>query len=89
MSDIKDAKAAEKTLVDDVLAEGALEDKEHSMEASIKPNYDIEGNYPLKDVANAIDSANRKIVNETIEVGTDDEGHQYAEVKENVAGSEN
>lgn len=88
MSKEFNAKQVEKTLADDVIAEGALENKEHSMEASIKPNYDIEDKYPEKSVADAVESADYNNVNEHIEVGTDDDGHQYAEVVENVEGQE-
>ncbi len=39
-----DSKQAEQTLIDDVNAEGKLEDETHRMDVSIKPNCDIEEN---------------------------------------------
>lgn len=88
MSEHMDAKKAEKTLVDDVIAEGKLEDETHSMEASIKPNYDIEDKYNDPKVAKAVESAEDEVLEETITVGTDKDGHQYAEVTEDVTGEE-
>lgn len=83
-----DSKQAEQTLIDDVIAEGKLEDETHRMDVSIKPNCDIEGNYPEQTVAEAIEGAEDERVTENITVGTDENGHQYAEVTEDVTGEE-
>lgn len=83
-----DAKQAEQTLIDDVIAEGKLENETHKMDVSIKPNYDVEGDYPDQLVAKTIEGAEDERVTENIIVGTDEDGHQYAEVKENVTGEE-
>ncbi|MCI8676124.1 MAG: hypothetical protein HFJ63_05340 [Atopobiaceae bacterium] len=88
MSEHMDAKKAEQTLVDDVIAEGKLEDETHSMEASIKPNYNIEDKYNDPEVGKAIEGAEDEILQEHITVGTDENGHQYAEVTEDVTGEE-
>ncbi len=88
MSEHMDAKKAEETLVDDVIREGRLEDETGSMEASIKPNYDIEGKYNDPEVAQAVEGAEDQILEEHVTVGTDENGHQYAEVTEDVTGEE-
>ena len=82
------AKKVEKTLTDDVVREGELENEKHSMEASIKPNYNIEDRYPEQIVAKSIEDAQDNEVSERIEVGTDASGHQYARVEENVEGQD-
>ncbi|MEY8437406.1 hypothetical protein AAK967_06650 [Atopobiaceae bacterium 24-176] len=88
MSEHMNAEKAEKTLVDDVIAEGALENETHSMEASIKPNYDIEGKYNDPKVARAVEGAENEVLEENITVGTDESGNRCAEVSESVTGEE-
>lgn len=88
MSEHLDPKKVQETLVDDVIREGKLENETGSMEASIKPNYDITANYPEQKIADAIKSADDNLITEHIEVGTDASGHQYARVEENVEGQE-
>lgn len=88
MSEHMNAEKAEKTLVNDVIAEGRLEDETGSMEASIKPNYNIEGKYNDPKVAQAIEGAENEVLEENITVGTDENGNRYAEVSENVTGEE-
>ncbi|WP_251158595.1 hypothetical protein [Caniella muris] len=88
MSEHMNAEKAEKTLVDDVIREGALENETHSMEASIKPNYDVEGSYGDPAVAKAVDGAEDRVVEENLTVGTDENGNRYAEVSESVTGEE-
>ena len=88
MSEHMNAEKAEKTLVDDVIREGALENETHSMEASIKPNYDVEGSYGDPAVAEAVDGAEDRVVEENLTVGTDENGNRYAEVSESVTGEE-
>ncbi len=48
------------------------------MDVCIKPNCDIEGNYPEHTVAEAIEGAEDERVTENISVGTDENGHQYS-----------
>lgn len=88
MSEHMNAEKAVKTLVDDVIREGALENETHSMEASIKPNYDVEGSYGDPAVAEAVDGAEDRVVEENLTVGTDENGNRYAEVSESVTGEE-
>lgn len=88
MSEHMNAEKAEKALVDDVIAEGKLEDETGSMEASIKPNYDIEGSYNDPKVAKAVEGAEDEVIEENLTVGTDEDGHRYAEVTEDVTGEE-
>lgn len=84
----QDPKQVEKTLVDDVIEEGALENETGSMEASIAPNYDIEGGFNDPAVAKAINEAGDDRIEEVVTVGTDANGEQFTQISERVVGQE-